>query len=346
MVRDCLWAPYEQTRINAATGTTVARGVLFKITWPGIGIGYSDLMPFCDHGDPPTAELVRLAREAPGEEIAHEGHRLREHGVMDLRELLIAQTKVLSLVPSRIVGVSLFHNLVDAIVRARGESCFAGLSVPASHRLVDSLAVRSLGELHAMLAESAARGFPAVKIKAMGSLDEKLSLLQLVCSLEDSPLPIRIDCNAALTASDLRQVVENKKGNSAWRYVEFIEDPCAYDSAEWRWLRERGVPLASDFVCEGPCEEAVVSVVKPARGAMKPYLESDARLCVTHCMDHALGRSVAAWWAALLARDIPTRMTTPGLVSGSDSPRWSGPENGDVGFGCTAELAEAGWSAR
>jgi o-succinylbenzoate synthase len=148
---------------------------------------------------------------------------------------------------------------VDADARRRGVSLFEGLMIPESH----------------WPGNEPPAGFDTVKTKGVLPVPE--------------PLRIRIDFNASLSAEEFERVAEMLPKER----IDFIEDPCPYDAATWRALRQRtGLRLALDRFTS----EADVLVHKPALTAEFPSF--DGEIVVTSYMDHPVGQFGAAWVAA------------------------------------------------
>jgi O-succinylbenzoate synthase len=101
---------------------------------------------------------------------------------------------------------------------------------------------------------------------------------------------LRIDFNATLTPDEFVRIAATLPRDR----IDFIEDPCPYDAATWRGLRDRtGLRLALD---RGNGDEDVdVLVVKPA---VQEIPSSRAEIVVTSYMDHPLGQLCAAYAAA------------------------------------------------
>ena len=147
---------------------------------------------------------------------------------------------------------------IDAEARGRGVSLFEGLTIPESH----------------WPGNEPPAGFDTVKIK--GVMDVP------------SDVRVRIDFNALLTAEEfLRLAATLPKAQ-----IDFIEDPCPYDAATWRELREKtGLRLALDRF-DGWAD---VLVHKPALTEVFPEHED---VVVTSYMDHPVGQFGAAYVAA------------------------------------------------
>ena len=157
-----------------------------------------------------------------------------------------------------LTGASLQLAAVDGAARRRGVSLFEGLTIPASH----------------WPGNDPPPGFDTVKLKRVMEVPEHVR--------------IRIDFNARLTPAEFLRIAETLPKER----IDFIEDPCAYDEAVWRDLRERtGLRLALDRFAG----VADVLVHKPALQTEWPAHND---IVVTSYMDHPVGQFGAAYVAA------------------------------------------------
>lgn len=148
---------------------------------------------------------------------------------------------------------------LDGGARARGVSLFEGRTIPESH----------------WPGNEPPHGFDTVKTKGVLPVPEHVR--------------IRIDFNGSLAPDEFLHIAETLPKER----VDFVEDPCPYDRAVWRALRERsGVRLALDRFSG----EADVLVHKPALCAEFPSF--DGEVVVTSYMDHPVGQFGAAYVAA------------------------------------------------
>src|ERR1041385_1670227 len=108
---------------------------------------------------------------------------------------------------------SLQFAALDGAARAASRSLFEGLTIPPSHWPgIDPPA-----------------SFDVVKLKSIEQIPDRVRL--------------RIDFNATLTADEFLALQLPRER------IDFVEDPCPYDAATWRMLRERtGLRLAIDRV--------------------------------------------------------------------------------------------------
>jgi o-succinylbenzoate synthase len=192
--------------------------------------------------------------------------------------------------PSDLAKASIRFSMLDGEARAGGVSLFEGLTIPASHFLLadDSSQVP--------------QGFDTVKVK-LGGVAESDSLR--LSRLED--VRLRLDFNARLDCHSVETFLRTLPADTLSR-IEFVEDPCPYDGAKWKRLKDAtGCRLALD---RGVEQEGVdVHIVKPAVQDAFAAIDSVACAVVTSYLDHPIGQLGAAWVAAKLAADYPSRVS-------------------------------------
>ena len=157
-----------------------------------------------------------------------------------------------------LIRASLQCAVLDHQTRQRGVSLFDGLAIPLSH----------------WPGPNPPPEFDTVKLKGVAEVA--------------ADVRIRIDFNARLTAEEFLRVAETLPRDR----IDFIEDPCPYDEAVWRELRQQtGLRLALDRFTGN----ADVLVHKPALQTDFPVHEN---VVVTSYMGHAIGQFYAAYVAA------------------------------------------------
>jgi len=210
----------------------------------------------------PKRRLSAIARDAPREgALIRVGdgfadvHPWPELGDLPLDEQLALLARGETTALTR---RSLSFASIDEQARLASRSLFEGLTIPPSH----------------WPGSDPPAAFEVAKLKSIDRLPERVRL--------------RIDFNATLTADEFLQLRLSRER------IDFIEDPCPYDPATWRMLREKtGLRLALD---REVAEEGVdVLVVKPAVQEMP---STSCEIVVTSYMDHAIGQFFAAFVAA------------------------------------------------
>jgi O-succinylbenzoate synthase len=210
----------------------------------------------------PKRRLSAIARDAPREgALIRVGDGFADvHPWPELGDLPLDEQLAL-LARGEITALtrrSLSFASIDEQARSASRSLFEGLTIPPSH----------------WPGSDPPAAFDVAKLKSIDRLPERVRL--------------RIDFNATLTADEFLQL------RLPLERIDFIEDPCPYDAATWRMLREKtGLRLALD---REVAEEGVdVLVVKPAVQEMP---STSRELVVTSYMDHAIGQFFAAFVAA------------------------------------------------
>jgi len=190
-------------------------------------------------------------------------HPWPELGDMTLSEQLAA---LAAGTPTPQTRASLAMAEVDARARREGRSLFEGLEIPDSH----------------WPGTDAPPEFDTIKVKGLQVYPEGRRL--------------RIDFNATLTPEEFVRIARDLPADR----IDFVEDPCPWDPAIWRALREEtGLRLALDLAAgpQLPSDDGwAVLVYKPALGMAWPDI--DREIVVTSYMDHPVGQMLAAWFAA------------------------------------------------
>lgn len=210
--------------------------------------------------------------------------------------------------PLRLGARALACAEADSRARQEGRSLFDGITIPPSHYLWGG------EELGRQAEEVAAGGYSAVKLKVGG--DPKAVFTHLTEVAELVEVPLRLDFNAALTASEARGLFRSL-GTDLRRRIDLVEDPCPYDSDGWQALAEEtGIDLALDWGFEAGLEQGVLPP-GVALGVFKPARDDGEKLgahpvLVTSSMDHPIGQMWAAWWAARVASGLVPGVTARG----------------------------------
>jgi o-succinylbenzoate synthase len=205
-----------------------------------------------------------------------------------------------------ITEASLKMARLDGDARRAGRSLFEGLTIPESHWPGDD----------------PQPGFDTVKVKGAGSLPTGVRL--------------RIDFNGSLTPEEFLRIAATLPRE----WLDFVEDPCAYDPSVWQDLRARtGLRLALDrSLPAGELNGVDVVVHKPAIASRFPDVPQP--VVVTSYMDHPVGQSGAAWVAATNPTEARCGLFTHVLYEPdafierlqSDGARLLPPEGTGVGF--------------
>ena len=192
---------------------------------------------------------------------------------------------------------------IDGEARAGGRWLFDGVAIPKSHQLWSGGDPLPEGSL--------------VKVKAPEFTIPAAQFAR-----------VRVDFNASIDADGFLRWVDSLPGRVRDQ-IDFVEDPTPYEPSEWRRLSsESGLRLALDRGPADALEGFEVRVWKPALVADPPAGEL---FCITHNMDHEIGRRYAAYRAATFSAPL----TECGL--GVEFP------NNGSGLGCDALLDSLPW---
>jgi O-succinylbenzoate synthase len=153
----------------------------------------------------------------------------------------------------------------DAAARRDGRSLFDGLTIPPSH----------------WPGPDPPEAFDTVKLKSIDVIPDRVRL--------------RIDFNGTLTPAEFVRIAATLPRDR----IDFIEDPCPYDAAVWRELREQtGLRLALDRAPSSSQREPDSYDVLILKPAIQEVACSDTEIVVTSYMDHPIGQLCAAYAAA------------------------------------------------
>lgn len=273
-------------------------GVLLKMQYAD-GVGYSDLHPWPELGDPYIKTLF--------DQLKNFVNQKNSFGAL-----------------SPILKQSLKFAEWDALARKNKKFLLQDAQIPKSHFLV--YLENQIEEEH--LRYFIEQGFDYLKVKVGGdpldaavSLSYLTSLLSILNEEYQSQLKLRLDVNANWT---LEQFVFflNHFDVKLRQNIDFIEDPFITDTVDtanmWSPIAQNeGLRLAVDFVEHPeliPGESYQVQIVKPAVDDFEK-LTSNPNLSyvVTSYLGHPLGQNQAAFAAQTLNSKI--KLEQAGLLS-------------------------------
>ncbi|MHB8635570.1 MAG: enolase C-terminal domain-like protein [Fimbriimonadaceae bacterium] len=303
-------------------------GALIRASLPDGLVGYADCHPWPELGDAPLDRQLDLSDKR---------NSLHFRGAQ-------------------------YYTVMDAFARRDRRSLFAGLSIPPSHAsFPDAMRIESPMAAD-VLSRLAADGFRFVKVKGGDDVETEIPALARLARLtRDTGLKIRLDVNAKLGASEVRDLLARLgAATDGLEWLDWVEDPCPYDIDDWRRLRDEfGCRLAFDRAGKRVSsaaghrqlpdlrKSADVVVCKPAADFAPHYLKSvisaGMPICVTSYLDHPVGQAFAAQRAALLSSRCPVEacgllthdVYEPNAFSerlGSDGPVLIPPTGTGIGF--------------
>lgn len=180
--------------------------------------------------------------------------------------------------------------VLDRHARKEGRSLFTGLAVPDSHATI-------VEWTHEAIEKSVVQGFETMKLKGGRNLLREVELLSEWVRLWPK-LRWRIDLNGVLNYEGAREFLRCLT-DAVLERIDFLEDPCRFNSQHWMALREvGGVPLAMDEGTTPGRQEPDVLVLKPAvvdpRAFVAGAIEQAQGVVLTSYMDHPVGQCFAA----------------------------------------------------
>lgn len=294
------------------------QGCLIKVEFGSDSVGYADLHPWTEFGQPPLdGHLLSLASPAP----------------------------------TSLGALALRHARTDAAARRAGVSLFKGLPEVRSHALFTDWT----GAPRAVFEACAGAGYTSAKLKIGRAPAREADALN---SLAGVPLRWRLDANAAFSREGfhawLGSLHPQTREGIEFAEDPFPFHPGSWSSQEeiplaMDWELPPSPP---------PWPGAGVIVIKPASQdafhLAAEAVRTGMEIVVTHSMDHPLGRATALWTAMRLRQRHGHAVRDGGLQASelyaaddfSDclperGPQISPPEGS--GFGFDKLLAELEW---
>ncbi len=292
----------------SAKESTFRDGLLLKVHFGDIGIGYADLTHLGSFGIPsPEAQLL--------------------HGIARQTKSAIFLRPQDQLAPT--LAFALEQAFKDAQARLEKRSLYQGFDVADSHWLITDLntlvadcrapnssKANSMQKLSAQEIQNlvASKG-KHWKIKVGKNPGHECSWFEEhLLLIHEFQLRIRLDANSALSEVDFLRFEALFED---WEALEYFEDPLPSTSRLWQ---SSPLPLAYDW--EIPLENAESEVerfqiFKPALG--KAPLPGLGIAYVTHLLEHPLGQTISRLFAsevtmALQTATTPSHFTWPNAV--------------------------------
>lgn len=210
--------------VSTQAGRRTRNGVLLKVDWASNEVGYSDLHPWPEFGEPALE------------------HHLLSLGGSELTPL---------------VELSLEYNWLDREFRKRHRNAFLGLALPRSHKLVGDLKFINQNDL-SMWQKA---GFTHLKIKLGDRIDDETAALTRVVNTSDFQL--RLDLNAKLSCAEFTawwsQLDDGLKAK-----IDFIEDPTGDRPLTFAgpWANDWKVQELATVTVLKPVRESVAQIEK------------------------------------------------------------------------------------
>ncbi|MFN8845771.1 MAG: enolase C-terminal domain-like protein [Bdellovibrionales bacterium] len=260
------------------------KGALLKVHWDDKRVGFSDLHPWPELGDPEIEEHLSLLRQ---------------------KKLSAMMEQCIWLASLDEKGRSEKRNIYDNSLLLKNNAMMGKIN-PHTVELLDPLVKQ---------------GFKVVKIKLGDQFDNEVQMINRMALTHD--VKLRLDFNGRLSWNTFSQFLL-KLSPHAKRMIEYIEDPFPYDEALWKEARQiiplaidwelRKIPLKQEARVE-----ADIFILKPTHqdiaARMNQVVKWNKKATVTSHMGHPLGVMQCAVVAQDLQRQYPNYMNEPGCLT-------------------------------
>ncbi|MDG1854482.1 MAG: hypothetical protein P8I97_10000 [Verrucomicrobiales bacterium] len=187
---------------------------------------------------------------------------------------------------------------IDSMARAKGIDLFNNLIIPRSHLLIPSVPVQGISEN----LKKDLKDFSHVKIKGNNEV------LKVAHYIERIPkkISIRVDFNSSLEVEEFI-LFTHELTPEAFQQIDFIEDPFPYDPNLWEHYSDQsGLDFALD---RGPNDADRGFSVRVWKPTISSHLPNHMPFCITHNMDHELGRRYATYQSAIAGNAVSVHGT-------------------------------------
>ncbi len=261
--------------IGAVADTRPRRGALLKCKWPNEVVGYADLFPWMELGDP----------------------LLEDHLIG------LSQGKL-----STLVEQSIWLAKKDADLRAQKKNAFVTYPKVKNHFLISDYQTFP----DSVMKEMRAQGYTTFKVKCGRNFDEEARFV--VRCLRQNPITVRLDFNSRASFSQIERFAAHFSPSEKAR-IEYVEDPMVWNPSAWSEASKvlpLALDLEYDrvnwelFSSRPPFS---VIVIKPARQDVQKILQlvnrHGLKISVSNSLDHPVGMAHAALVAGELKKFYP-----------------------------------------
>jgi len=274
-----------QESLNSVAGVAPRSGVLLRMRWPDHKIGYADLMPWPEFGDPKLEEhLEKLSK----------GHL------------------------TQLMEQSIWLGHLDAMARSKGIHILDGVPKMKNHYTITDIS--AISDSHLKSAKTG--GFRTLKVKV--GRDWTSEAKWLIPVMEQYPFKIRLDFNSTSDFSTFERMLTAIPAGLR-RKIEYVEDPFRFDIETWTEAAKlaplavdfeyANVPW-SDIGGELPF---AYLVLKPARQdvdqVMRKIVRYGLKVSVSSSMDHTVGVVHALAIAGQLKSHIGSQLVESGCLT-------------------------------
>lgn len=239
--------------------------------------------------------------------------------------------------PSPLIYKTLYFANLDADGRQNKINVFSGLGLPESHFLLPwqwltgSPKSIVLDNLESLKEKSS---IPLFKVKLTPK--ESSDFIKNLVDAESKwgAFKLRLDFNSTFDHQGVKRFLDDwKKKFGNLNGIDFIEDPCSFSEREWTNLKaDCGLKIGVDHEIKSISELARsrmsqfsdILIYKPAsqfREEILALAEKFAmKICVTHSLEHPLGRIGAYFEGAWLKTHFPNHCVPGGFIELKESP--------------------------
>lgn len=284
----CWSSPYELIPRDPSSHRR-RTGALLKFEFPEVGVGYADLHPWVEFGEPALADHL-ISLQSKGNKLSR---------LTPLTERAVQNA------------------FIDAQYRQKKQSFLTGVEQVTNNALLLDILDETVSghpsrtrDLAGYLNGLEHEGFTHLKIKV--GQDSSREVLVVKQILNTSKLLLRLDANAKFTYDEAHSFLLQLTPEERTK-IEYFEDPCPFDQKDWAHLRAL-VPIALDWQAEAALAKQLPSncwdvvVVKPSRSDLNFWIKQaqkhQTKITITSAMDHPLGVLMALGFAHKLQQEF------------------------------------------
>jgi len=276
---------HPKNSLSAVADQTPREGILFKMVWPDQKIGYADLFPWPELGDPNVDQHLE---------------ELKKRHIPKLLEQTI------------------WLGRKDAILRSQGKNALSDATRIKNHFLITDFTQVN----ESLLNEAKSAGFTTMKVKV--GRDWKAETEWLNKILRSYPFTCRLDFNSKGDLASLERMFSHLVPGLKQK-IEFVEDPFPWDYDTWMDAAKIArLALDQEYVNINWRELTKelpfrVIVIKPARQDLEEVtrfaLLKNLKMVITSSMDHPVGVVHAVRVAAELKKQHSTQVLECGCLT-------------------------------
>jgi len=270
--------------LNNVANMGERKGVLLKIEWPDGHVGFSDLHPWTELGDPSWEDQLAGLRQGQ---------------------------------ISTMLEQSIWLARKDAMLRKQGKNAFEGLATIKNNYIVTDIDSEAPGLLDRLKAD----GFESVKVKVGRDLKKEAEFISLLG--RDGAFKVRLDFNAVGTWQTYERFMSSLD-KVALQRVQYVEDPFPFDVQAWTEAKRFAPIAIDSQLAKVDLKKLRgkpfdVVILKPVKTDVNAILHQsvihDFKITVSSYMDHPVGVIHALAIASELKKAHPQRILDAGCMT-------------------------------